>query len=262
MNPGVMNMSRLLKKVAVVTGAAQGLGAATAQLFAKEGAAVIVTDLSAERCRTTVERIRAEGGKAVPFVLDVASPEQWQEVIAFTQKEFDRLDVLVNNAGITLSASIEATTFEQWRRVLSINLDSVFLGCKAAIVLMKKTGGAIINISSVEGLVGDADFAAYNASKGGVRLLTKSVALHCGREGYRIRVNSIHPGFTETPMLQSYLVSSGDVEGTRKVLEALHPIGYLGRAEDIAEGALYLASDGARFVTGSELVIDGGFSAK
>lgn len=255
-------MALLSGKSALVTGAAQGLGAAIAELFAEQGATVILSDLTEERCAATLANIRAKGHKAVAYALDVTSEAQWAATIDRAEAEFGRLDVLVNNAGISLSASIEATSFEQWRMVQSINLDSVFLGCKAAIGLMKKTGGSIINMSSVEGLVGDPDFAAYNASKGGVRLLTKSVALHCGRERYGICCNSIHPGFIQTPMLDAFMENTGDVEGTRAALETLHPVGVLGDARDIAEGALYLASDGSKFVTGTELIIDGGFTAR
>ncbi len=255
-------MPQLAGKVALVTGAAQGLGAATARLFAAEGAVVIVSDLTDERCAAGVDAIRNSGGKAAGFALDVTSEGRWNDAIAFVEREYGKLDVLVNNAGISFSASIEKTTFEQWRLMQATNLDSVFLGCKAGISLMKKTGGSIINLSSVWGLKADADMIAYNAAKAGVWLLTKSIALHCGREGYGIRANTIHPGFMETPMLWNYLDNTGEPEKYRQIAVSLHPIGHLGQPEDIAQGALYLASDASKFVTGTELVIDGGYTAR
>jgi 3(or 17)beta-hydroxysteroid dehydrogenase len=255
-------MPQLAGKVALVTGAAQGLGAATARLFAAEGAVVIVSDLTKERCGPGVEAIRDSGGKAAGWALDVTSESQWNDVIAFIEREYGKLDILVNNAGISFAASIEKTTYEQWRHMQATNLDSVFLGCKAGISLMKKTGGSIINLSSVWGLKGEADMFAYNAAKAGVWLLTKSVALHCGRQGYGIRANTIHPGFMETPMLWKYLDNTGEPEKYRKLAVELHPIGHLGQPEDIAQGALYLASDASKFVTGTELVIDGGYLAR
>ncbi|MFD0849738.1 SDR family NAD(P)-dependent oxidoreductase [Sphingosinicella xenopeptidilytica] len=254
-------MGQLSGKVALVTGAGQGLGEAIAALFAAEGATVVLSDLTTQRCESGVEAIRKQGGKAVAYGLDVTSETQWNDTIALIEKEYGRLDVLVNNAGMSFSASIEDTSFENWKLMQAVNLDSVFLGCKAGISLMKRTGGSIVNLSSVWGLVGQGEMTAYNASKAGVWLLTKSVAIHCGAKRYNIRVNSIHPGFIETPMLWNFLDNSGDPEGMRKAAVDLHPIGNLGTPDDIAQGALYLASDASKFVTGTELVIDGGYTA-
>lgn len=176
---------------------------------------------------------------------------------------FRRLDVLVNNAGVALAGDVEHTTLEKWRWLMGINLDGVFLGTRSAIGAMKAArSGSIINLSSIEGLVGDPNLAAYNASKGGVRLFTKSAALYCAKAGYNIRVNSIHPGYIWTPMVESYAQTTGNAEAARKTLESLHPVGHIGEPNDIAYGVLYVASDESKFVTGAELVIDGGYTAQ
>jgi NAD(P)-dependent dehydrogenase (short-subunit alcohol dehydrogenase family) len=183
-------------------------------------------------------------------------------VFASAISRFGGVDVLVNNAGVALSASVEDTSLEQWRWLMSINLDGVFLGVKQAVGAMKAAGGSIINLSSIEGLIGDPNLAAYNASKGGVRLLTKSAALSCAKAGYRIRVNSIHPGYIQTPMVEAYVEAQADPAAARAAIAALHPLGRIGDPDDIAYGVLYLASDESKFVTGAELVIDGGYTAQ
>ena len=193
---------------------------------------------------------------------DVAKEEDWKRVIASTVARFGGLDILVNNAGVALPANAEDTTLDQWRWLMSINLDGVFLGVKYAIGAMKAKGGSIVNLSSIEGLIGDPNLAAYNASKGGVRLLTKSAALHCAKAGYKIRVNSIHPGYILTPMVEGYVAAQADPAAAKTALAALHPLGHIGEPDDIAYGVLYLASDESKFVTGSELVIDGGYTAQ
>ncbi|MBX9746152.1 MAG: SDR family oxidoreductase, partial [Hyphomonadaceae bacterium] len=175
---------------------------------------------------------------------------------------FGPLDVLVNNAGVALGASVEDTSIEQWHWLMGINLDGVFLGTRYAIAAMKSRGGSIINLSSIEGLIGDPNLAAYNASKGGVRLLTKSAALHCAKAGYGIRVNSIHPGYIRTPMVEGYIAAQPDPSAAKAAIAALHPLGHIGEPNDIAYGVLYLASDESKFVTGAELVIDGGYTAQ
>lgn len=256
-------MDRVKGKVALVTGGALGLGEAAAALMAREGASVVVTDVNVAAGRQSVESIEAAGGDALFLQHDVSSEYDWQRVIHETITRFARLDVVVNNAGVGLVKDIEHTTLQQWRWLMSINLDGVFLGTRFGIVAMKGARrGSIINISSIEGLVGDPNIAAYNASKGGVRLLTKSAALYCARSGYNIRVNSVHPGYVVTPMVESYLSGSADHEAARRALEALHPLGRLGEPDDIAYGILYLASDESSFVTGAELVIDGGYTAQ
>ena len=194
-------------------------------MLAREGARVIVTDRRLEEGGATADAIVAGGGEAMFLKHDVAIEKDWQEVIAAALSRFGGLDILVNNAGVALGGSVEETTLEQWRWLMSINLDGVFLGVKHAIGAMKaKGGGSIINLSSIEGLIGDPNLAAYNASKGGVRLLTKSSALHCAKAGYKIRVNSIHPGYIDTPMVEGYVAAQSDAiaakAATRRVTSA------------------------------------------
>jgi NAD(P)-dependent dehydrogenase (short-subunit alcohol dehydrogenase family) len=255
-------MKRVEGKVALVTGGGLGLGQATAMLLAREGAKVVVTDLQEEPGHATVDAIIDAGGEAIFIRHDVASEADWSAAIGMTANRFGGLHVLVNNAGVALTANVEDTTLEQWRWLLSINLDGVFIGTRMAIGAMKASGGSIINISSIEGLIGDPNLAAYNASKGGVRIFTKSAALHCAKAGYRIRVNSIHPGYIWTPMVQHYLAAQPDPAAAKAFVEGLHPVGHLGEPDDIAYGALYLAADESKFVTGAELVIDGGYTAQ
>lgn len=258
-------MDRVKDKVAIITGAAAGLGEAMATMLAREGAKVALTDVNDARGEQVAAGILGFGGRAFFQHHDVADERAWQEVIGATLERFGKLDVLVNNAGVGWGGNPEEQTLERWRALMSINLDGVFLGTKHAIGAMKKnrpSAGSIINLSSIEGIVGDPDLGAYNASKGGVRLYTKSVALYCAKSGLGIRVNSIHPGYIWTPMVENHLREQGDVAQGRKALDALHPIGHVGEPDDIAYGAVYLASDESKFVTGAELVIDGGYTAQ
>jgi Dehydrogenases with different specificities (related to short-chain alcohol dehydrogenases) len=244
---------RLKDKVSIITGGASGIGRETALLFSKEGAKVVIADINEDGLKKVEEEIRHQGGEGFSFTIDVTKEEDWKNLMETVLNKFGRLDVLVNNAGVGTRGSIEETSFELWRKVMSINLDSVFLGTKYGIEAMKKTGGgSIINTSSVLGITSSGNMAAYSASKGGVRLLTKSAALHCAKSG--IRVNSIHPGTIKTPLLE--LIP--DVEK----LTAQFPVGHLGDAIDIANGILFLASDESKFMTGAELIIDGGFTAQ
>jgi NAD(P)-dependent dehydrogenase (short-subunit alcohol dehydrogenase family) len=260
-------MGRVQDKVALVTGGAMGLGAAAAMLLAREGARVVVTDIKDSEGDKIVETIASRGEKALYLNHDVASESSWQSTVQKTIERFGRLDILVNNAVVGFGCPPEEQTLNDWRRLMSINLDGVFLGTKHAIQTMKErkplTTGSIISLSSIEGLVGDPNLGAYNASKGGVRLYTKSVALYCAKAGLNIRVNSVHPGYIWTPMVENYLRDSGsNVTEGRKALDAMHPIGHVGEPSDIAYGVLYLASDESKFVTGTELVIDGGYTAQ
>jgi NAD(P)-dependent dehydrogenase (short-subunit alcohol dehydrogenase family) len=255
-------MARVKDKVALVTGGAMGIGAACCTLLGREGAKVVVTDVDAEAGEAVAEEIRAADGDAVFVKHDVSSDAEWKDAIAKTLERYGGLDVVVNNAGIGATTTVEADTLERWRRLMSVNLDGVFLGTKYGVEAMKERGGSIINMSSILGLVGDAGTASYCASKGGVRLLTKSAALHCAKNGYDIRVNSVHPGYIWTPMVENAMKARGDVEAGRNYLEGLHPVGRLGEPEDVAYGVLYLASDESKFVTGAELVIDGGYTAQ
>jgi len=252
-------MGRVENKVAVVTGGAGGIGAAAARLLAANGATVVVTDL-AEAPAPDGE----ETGAALYLRQDVTREEEWTRVLDAVIDRFGRFDILVNNAGVGFRRNVEDTTLEEWRRVMTVNLDGVFLGTRHGIAAMRRAGngGSIVNVASIEGLIGDPELAAYNASKGGVRLLTKSAALHCARARTGIRVNSVHPGYIWTPMVARSVAAAPDPEKARRHLESLHPVGHLGTPDDIAYGILYLASDESRFVTGSELVIDGGYTAQ
>ena len=256
-------MGRVEGKVALVTGGRRGLGEASAVLLGREGAKVAITDRKADGADAVLNRISAAGGKAIFIQQDVAKEEDWRRTLDDVLKQFGRLDILVNNAGVGAGKNVEELTLDEWRWVMSVNLDGVFLGTKYAIGAMKKSGGgSIINMSSIEGMVGDRRLAAYDASKGGVRIFTKSAALHCAKAGYNIRVNSLHPGFIDTPMVTGFVKAQGDAAAARKELEQLHPIGHLGEPDDVAYAVLYLASDESKFVTGSELVVDGGFTAQ
>lgn len=256
-------MRRVAGKVALVTGAGLGLGRAAALLLAREGAKIVVTDVKEAEGRAAADDIIDAGGEAIFIRHDVASEIEWAGAIEMTLSRFGRLDILVNNAGVALGADVETTTLEQWRWLMAINLDGVFLGTKHAIAAMRKSGGgSIINLSSIEGIIGDPNLAAYNASKGGVRIFTKSAALHCAKAGYKIRVNSVHPGYIWTPMVENYLAAQTDPAAMKQALCGLHPLGHLGEPDDIAYGVLYLASDESKFVTGAELVIDGGYTAQ
>jgi len=256
-------MNRVRGKVALVTGAAMGIGRACAEMLAAEGAAVMLSDVNVAAGRDATAAIEKANGRAIFREHDVGNEDMWQHVVDETITQYGKLDILVNNAGIGVAGDIEHTSLADWERTLRVNLTGVFLGTKHAIPAMRRTGGgSIINLSSIEGLVGDPTLAAYNASKGGVRLLTKSAALYCARSGYAIRVNSVHPGYIWTPMVEASTRASGDLEGARKHLESLHPVGHLGEPTDIAYGVLYLASDESKFVTGAELVIDGGYTAQ
>ena len=256
-------MNRVKDKVALITGGAKGIGEACARLLAQEGAAVAISDVDIERGSSVAEEINCTGGAAMFVEHDVGDEGAWRRVIDETVERFGRLHVVVNNAGLGIGGDVEHATLDEWRRLMRVNLDGVFLGTKYGVQTIRKFGGgSIVNLSSIEGLVGDPNLAAYNSSKGGVRLLTKSAALYCAKAGYNIRVNSVHPGYIWTPMVENYLKASGDVEAGRRMLNAMHPVGHIGEPIDIAYGVLYLAADESKFVTGTELVIDGGYTAQ
>ena len=249
---------RLEGKAAFISGGAQGMGAAEARLFAAEGAMVAIGDVLEEEGRRVAAQIGEAGGKAIFLALDVTSESQWQDAIAATVAEFGKLDILVNNAGIGGHGTVENTTVADWDRVMDINAKGVFLGTKSAIPELRRAGGgSIINISSQLGLVGtDTSSPQYQASKGAVRLLTKATAIQYAGEG--IRCNSVHPGPIITPMTEA-----GRANPERQqVMMSRIPLGRYGLAEDVAYGVLFLASDESSFMTGSELVIDGGWTAQ
>ena len=248
---------RLENKVAFISGGARGMGAVEAKLFAREGSRVVIGDVLEDEGRKIEAQINELGGECLFVRLDVTSEQDWQRAIAETVARFGRLDVLVNNAAIFRTEGIEDTSEELWDRTMAINGKGVFLGTKHAIPEMRKAGGgSIVNISSVAGLVGNSYGAAYTASKGAVRLFTKSTAIQYAKEG--IRANSIHPGTIETPMTAAMLADPA----YRQERMEMTPLGRLGQPEDVAYGALYLASEESSFVTGSELVIDGGRTAE
>jgi 3(or 17)beta-hydroxysteroid dehydrogenase len=259
-------MGRVEGMVAMVTGGRRGLGKASAILLAKEGAKVVITDRKPDGADAVLAEIERAGGEAIFVEQDVSQEPDWQRAIEQTIDRFGKLDILVNNAGVGAGKNIEQISLEEWRWVMSVNLDGVFLGTKYAIEAMKKTGGgSIVNMSSIEGIIGDSRMVAYDASKGGLRTLTKSAALHCAQRGYNIRVNTVHPGFIDTEMVRGFLkaqAKDGDVESARKALARLHPIGHLGEPDDVAYAVLYLASRESKFATGSELVVDGGYTAR
>lgn len=249
-------------KVCVVTGGARGLGLAAAEALLAEGARVLITDVDAAAGKAAARKL---GAGAAFRTQDVSDATQWNAVLDAVVKKWGRLDVLVNNAGIAMIADIEHTTAGIWRRTLDINLTGVMLGTQAAIVRMKKgrRGGSIINIASIEGLVGEALIPAYNAAKGGVRIFTKSAAIHCARNGYGIRVNSVCPGFAETQMVSSALAAMKPEEAeafTARTLARI-PLGRFARPAEIAAAVLFLASDESSYVTGADLVVDGGMTA-
>jgi 3(or 17)beta-hydroxysteroid dehydrogenase len=250
---------RVAGKVALVTGGASGLGEAIATMLANEGAKVVIADIDSTQGPEVAARIRATGGEAIYLPLDVTQEVAWKNTVDAVLAHYAHLNILVNNAGIAPPGSM-TMSFELWRKVLSINLDGTFLGMKYAIQAMRdtRTEGSIINISSVMAMVGQPTTAAYSASKGGVRSLTKAAAIYCAAEKLPIRVNSVHPGTCRTPLVDSHYASQPNA--LREQI-ARHPIGHLGQPDDIAYGVLYLASDESRFVLGTELVIDGGLLA-
>ena len=247
---------RLEGKVALISGGARGMGAAEARLFAAEGAKVVLGDVLEDDGRRVEAEIAETGGEALFVKLDVTSEDDWRAAVAAAARRFGGLHILVNNAGIWNGGNVESETAESWDRVMDINGKGVFLGTKAAIPAMRESGGgSIVNISSVAGIIGSAGATAYNASKGAVRLLTKSTAVQYAAEG--IRCNSVHPGPIVTQMLDEVYPS----DEIRQRREAAIPLGRLGEMEDVARGVLFLASDEASYMTGSELVIDGGATA-
>jgi 3(or 17)beta-hydroxysteroid dehydrogenase len=249
---------RLQGKIALISGGARGMGAVEARLFAKEGAKVTIGDVLEDEGRKLEAEINATGGVALFVRLDVTHEADWQKAVEATVNRFGKLDVLVNNAGISGRGRVEDTAVEEWDRVMDVNAKGVFLGTKVAIPAMRQgRGGSIINISSQLGLVGtDHSSPQYQASKGAVRLLTKATAIQYAQEG--IRANSVHPGPIVTPMTEA---ARADPERYQLMLSRV-PLGCYGQPEDVAYGVLYLASDEARWVTGSELVIDGGWTAQ
>ena len=267
-------MNRLDGKVAFLSGAARGIGGAAATLMASVGAKVVIGDVLEERGRQTVREIEAAGGQATFVPLDVTQEASWTAALDTTVKQYGGLDILVNNAGIFVGKGVEDASMDDWHRLVAVNLTGVVLGTRVALPHLKARakdrphGSAIVNLASVAGLVGSQIDPLYSLTKGGVTLFTKSTALEFGRKGYRIRVNSIHPGVIDTDMgqqtfaMRAQALGTNDTEATRKVSTSMHPIGRLGLADDIAKGIVFLASDDAGFMTGAGLVVDGGYTAQ
>lgn len=245
--------NRLNGKIAIITGAASGVGRADALLFAREGARVVLTDINEEAGRAVAREI---GDDALFVRHDIASETGWDDVFGATEKRFGIPNVLVNNAAVLIPGDIENCTLDVWQRTLRINAEGYFLGCRAAVRAMKEAGGSIVNMSSVAALGGLGVFCAYAASKGAVTAMTRSIAAHCKQQNYRIRCNTIHPDGIFTPMTAPYF---GDAEATRIALEqGIDPQGRMALPEDIADLVLFLASDESRFINGSEYRIDNG----
>ncbi len=256
-------MGRLENKFAFITGGAQGLGKAIARKLAHEGAKVTVTDINSQGAKEVAAEINQDygAGTAFAFDQDVTDEARWQEVLSLSHDAMGGLNVLVNNAGIGTMGSVEQETYEAFRKVQAVNVDSIFLGCKYAIPLMRDHGfGSIINISSIAGIIASHNYVSYNAAKAAVRHMSKSIALHCARTGGKIRCNSVHPTFINTPILDSIKEMFGEEEGLAKLARQV-PLGRVGEPDDIAYAVVYLASDESKFVTGAELKVDGGISA-
>ena len=258
---------RVAGKVALVTGAASGIGKATALALAREGAKIAVTDLNAAGARVTVNEIIANGGDAVAYSLDVTSETDWERALDNVLENWNKLDILVNNAGISFAKPVTEMTLSEWQRVMAVNLDGVFLGTKHGVRAMRKgAGGSIINVASASGLKASPGASAYCASKAAVRMFTKAAALECAQNDDRIRVNTVFPSGVISPMWESMefwqelKAKTGSEEAAWQVLSEGIPLKRFARAEEIAQAILYLATDEAGFVTGADFVIDGGFT--
>lgn len=252
-------MGRVDDKVALVTGGGSGIGAATARILADEGARVMLADIDDKAAADVAAAI---GDVATSSRLDVTKQDDWDRVVAETLETFGGWHVLVNCAGILRRGSIEGTSLEEWYQVIDVNLTGTWRGCRLAVAHMRENGGgSIINLSSVSGIVGDADLCAYDSSKGGVRLMTKSIALYCAGNNLGIRCNSVHPGVIETPMVHNYIAESDDPVREREIWDGYMPVDFQGTAEDVGMLILYLSSDESRLVNGAEMVIDGGTTA-
>lgn len=264
-------MGRLKGKVALISGAARGIGAETARRLSTEGARVVIGDILDDAGRATVEAMTADGGDARFVRLDVSREDDWAGAVADAVDVFGGLDILVNNAGVFTGKDLDEVTLDDWRRLVDVNMTGVFLGTKIAAPALRASasksahGSAIVNLASVAGLVGSQSDPLYSMTKGGVTLFTKSTALSFARKGEKVRVNSVHPGIIDTDMGAKALSSRSSGMGGNDLdalVKRLHPLGRLGEASDVADAIVFLASDEARFITGSALVVDGGFTAQ
>ncbi|MGV6801619.1 MAG: SDR family oxidoreductase [bacterium] len=256
-------MARLEGKKAFITGGAQGLGACFGKMFAAEGAQVVLTDIQADKVAATVDEINKDHpGCATGFGHDVTSKEDWESALANAADAMGGISVLVNNAGIGTMGSIETETFENYRKVMTIDLDAIFIGTQLAMPYLKDNQpGSIINISSAAGLIADGNFLAYNTAKAGVRMMSKSIALHCAKAGYQITCNSVHPVFIRTAIIDGITALASSKEEGEERLARQIPMRRIGEPEEIGHAVVYLASDESKFVTAAEFKIDGGITA-
>ncbi|MGH1421995.1 MAG: SDR family oxidoreductase [Hyphomonas sp.] len=256
-------MGRVSGKFALITGGAQGLGEAIGKMLAREGAKVALTDINGEGAKKVAAEINTAHGEGTAFAFqhDVTSQTEWETVAKQAHDAMGGLNVLVNNAGIGSMANVEDEDYETFQKVMAVDVDSIFLGCKYAIPLMRDHGlGSIVNISSIAGIVASGNYISYNTAKAAVRHMSKSIALHCAKTGGQIRSNSVHPVFINTPILDGVKDMFGEEEGLAKLGRQI-PLGKVGEPDDIAYAVLYLASDESKLVTGAELKVDGGISA-
>lgn len=253
---------RVEGKVAMVTGAGSGLGQAAAEMLAREGAQVAVTDLDGAAAKSVADGIQSAGGAAIPIAHDVTKQDDWAGALEKTAEKWGALHILVNNAGVSIGGNIESMEFETWKHLQDVDLDSVFWGCKLALPALCDSGsGAIVNISSVSSILGRPQSIGYGMVKAGVAYITKSVALYCAQNDYPVRCNSVHPAIARTPLLQRFFNDANSEEEALAALAADNPMGKILEPDDVAYGVLYLASEEARMVNGAELVIDGGMTA-
>lgn len=255
-------MMRFTGKTVLITGAARGIGLAAAQEFAREGASVTITDIDGDEAEAAAAAIRAEGHKAEARQQDVADEAGWEALVADIVAREGKLDILVNNAGMGFLKSVVDTEIAEWQRLMAVNLESVFLGVRAGIAAMKDQGGVIVNVASIAANVAEPLFPAYNASKAGVAMLTKAVAVDCARKGWPVRINSLHPGYCETKLVADAVGSLGEAAGdfAAATVGAI-PMGRMATTREIARPLLFLASDDAAYMCGSELIVDGGYTA-
>lgn len=255
-------MQRLSGRTGLVTGGARGLGAVQSRVLAREGARIAVADLDIDAAEATAKRINDDGGHAIAVTLDVTQEAQWEKAIDAVEADLGPLDIVVNNAGIAHLGTAEDTELDDWRRVMAVNLDGVFLGTRIGIRRMKTRGGVIVNICSVKGIVADTFTAAYDAAKAGVRNFSKSAALHCAASGYGIRVNTVCPSYIMTDMVKDAAASLADPDGFLAGMLAKHPMGHLCEPDDVANAVLFLASDESRYINGTDIVVDGCYTAQ
>ena len=256
---------RLKGKIALITGAGGGIGLATAKRFTREGASVFMTDINTALVEKEAALLNSAGFSVAAMTQDVTKEEGWDSVAKAAVAKFGRVDCVVNNAGTFTLGTAEDASFADWHKTMAVNVDSVFLGTRKAIELLKAHGGAIVNVSSIMGLVAEAHIAAYCASKGAVRNFTKAAALHCTEQGYAIRVNSLHPGYVATPLISDFFKSlppEASKAAEDDLLNNKIPLHRMARPEELASAIFFLCSEDASYMTGSELVVDGGYTAR